>query len=176
MNLAEALANLVLLASALGTSVSGLVIQAVFHLGAATRAARASMEVSALGALDGPALAAWGLDRAQWGLLHKVSALAFALLLVRHITLRRAWYARLLRRENRSDHLQLLCLPVLMVLVALTGLAPWGLSMSGSLPHLRFLLVEMHDKLALPLILLLLLHVVQRVQRPFPRFPAQGRR
>lgn len=159
------LANVALLASGLATTISGLVIQVGFHLGAASQTMRQSIRTSAVGTLDMPMLTVSGLDKSQWALSHKICITVFSLLLIHHIIVRRSWYTRLLRQGSRSSHPQLLWLTILMLVVAVTGLAPWGLGLLGGSPHFRFILVEVHDKLALPLTILLILHVAQRVPR-----------
>ncbi|WP_244432594.1 hypothetical protein [Holophaga foetida] len=63
-----------------------------------------------------------------------------------------------------------------MLFVAITGLVPWGLTLLGGSPHLRFMLVEVHDKLALPLTILLILHIAQRVPRFISRAQRRGNR
>ncbi len=171
LNPVGTLANIALLVSGLATAISGLAIQVGFHLGAASRTVRASIHPS-----DLPALTVWGLDKPQWGLFHKVAITIFSLLLIQHVILRRSWYARLLRRGSPSGHPQLLWLTVLMLFVAITGLVPWGLTLLGGSPHLRFMLVEVHDKLALPLTILLILHIAQRVPRFISRAQRRGNR
>ncbi|MBI1751215.1 MAG: DUF4405 domain-containing protein [Acidobacteria bacterium] len=159
------LANLTLLASGLVTTISGLAIQVEFHLGAASRALRPSTLTSAVDTLEIPVHTVGGLNKFQWASVHKFSITVFSFLLIQHVITRRSWYRDLTRRGSHFSHPQLLWLTILMLLVAVTGLAPWGIAFFGGSPHIRFILIEVHDKLALPLTILLLLHVVQRISR-----------
>lgn len=170
------LANLGLLTSGLAAAISGLAIQLGFHVGAASHAVKPWMQTSAVGDLDLPAHTVGGLGRFQWAFVHKFSITILSLLLLQHILIHRSWYARLFRRGSRFGHPQLLWLTILMLLVAATGLVPWGLSLLGGSSHLRFILIEVHDKLALPLTILLLLHVVQRAWRFVPFVQLRGNR
>jgi len=47
-------------------------------------------------------------------------------------------------------------------LVAITGLVPWFIDLLNYNSILRLILIELHDKLALLLIIYLILHVIKR--------------
>jgi len=59
-------------------------------------------------------------------------------------------------------NLQVIILTVLFILVALTGLIPWFIDLSGTINGFRVGLIEIHDKLTLVLIIFLVLHFVKR--------------
>ena len=57
---------------------------------------------------------------------------------------------------------QVITLSLLFLMVAVTGLLPWSIDLSGGTTILRLLFIEIHDKLALVLVIYLVLHVIKR--------------
>jgi hypothetical protein len=104
-----------------------------------------------------------GLQKDAWLLLHKVFAVMSLAGVAIHCLLHRKWIAAAARRRLQrkpaasriSWYLLLVSIPT-----ALTGMASWLLTEAGG--HGRFMLVEIHDKLALVLAMLFILHFVTR--------------
>ena len=59
---------------------------------------------------------------------------------------------------------QVLVLSILFVLVAITGLTPWGINLLKGDQSMRKILIEIHDKLAIILAVYLFLHVAGRIK------------
>ncbi|HEX3008207.1 MAG TPA: hypothetical protein VHO90_11405, partial [Bacteroidales bacterium] len=63
-----------------------------------------------------------------------------------------------------AKNLQPIILSVLFIIVALTGLIPWIVTLWGNHNHSRLFLIEIHDKLAIVLTVYLVLHVAKRLK------------
>ncbi|MCX8055970.1 MAG: hypothetical protein N3A67_09940, partial [Ignavibacteria bacterium] len=58
----------------------------------------------------------------------------------------------------------------LFVLVAITGLTPWFIDLLKGNELLRKVFIEIHDKLAIILVVYLILHVIRRMKWFFTTF------
>jgi len=91
----------------------------------------------------------WGLHYSDWSATHKLVIFLFLLLMIYHIYDHWKWYKVVLNKHLSGKHKQVMTLSVLFLLVAITGLVPWMIDLSGSSNGLRILIIEIHDKLAL---------------------------
>lgn len=147
--------NLSLFATGAIASISGVVIQIVYHLGSSAQIARVNRDVL-------------GLNYIDWCVMHKASIVIFALLCIYHVYLHRKFYkAVLAKRSLRKKNRQVLLLSLIFIASALTGLTPWVLDLCGADCSLRKAFVEVHDKVSLLLVLFLVLHVTKRFKKIF---------
>jgi len=118
--------------------VSGLVLQLGFHIGGS-----GGQHEHAIG-ID-PLNTVWGIIYTDWSTIHKIVVVLFSLLMIFHI-------------KNK----QVKTLSILFLLVAITGFVPWLIDLSGSSGTLRLFFIEIHDKIALILVIYLILHIIKR--------------
>ena len=103
-----------------------------------------------------------GLNYHDWSTAHKFAIVCFSLLMIYHICVHWKWYKAVIRKNLMRKNSQVITLSVLFLMVAVTGLLPWSIDLSGGTTILRLLLIEIHDKLALVLVIYLVLHVIKR--------------
>ena len=106
----------------------------------------------------------WGLNYSGWSTTHKSVIFLFAFLMIYHIYDHWKWYKAVVSKHLIGKNKQVITLSILFLLVAITGLVPWIIDLSGSSNGMRILLIEIHDKLALILFIYLLLHVIGRIK------------
>lgn len=106
----------------------------------------------------------WGIAYNGWSALHKVSIVVFSLLMVYHVSQHLKWYKVVIQKRLMAKNQQVLVLSILFVLVAITGLTPWGINLLQGDQTTRKILIEIHDKLAIILAVYLLLHVAGRIK------------
>lgn len=97
-----------------------------------------------------------------WSDIHKFAAVSFSLLMVYHIYAHRKWYKVVISKQLFGKNRQVIMLSVLFLLVAGSGFLPWFIDLSGGINALRFIIIEIHDKIALLLIIFLVLHLIKR--------------
>lgn len=97
-----------------------------------------------------------------WSDIHKFAAVSFSLLMVYHIYAHREWYKVVISKQLLGKNKQVIILSVLFLLVASSGFLPWFIDLSGGIDALRFIVIEIHDKIALLLIIFLVLHLIKR--------------
>jgi hypothetical protein len=137
--------NLGLLVTGVPCLVTGFLIQFAYHMhhGLAGRATRM----------------VWGLGYPTWAFLHQLSSAFFVGLVVWHLILNRkplmAWFKR---REGAF-------LASLFTLATVTALAAWTAGKLCDSEPVEHALVEIHDKLAIPMSVLAILHVWRRRAR-----------
>lgn len=139
--------NSLLLVAGLMTAISGSVLQIGYHMG------RLSAEANV-----------WGASQGQWSDWHKVLASVFLILVGYHFWVHWKWYEVVLSRGLLRKNSRILILTLVMILVALTGLAPWLMDLMGADQLLRETMIEIHDKLAIILIIYLVLHLTRRAK------------
>ena len=97
------------------------------------------------------------------GRVHKYAIFFFSLFMLYHIYAHWKWYKAVIIRHLIGKNIQVTILSILFLLVALTGLIPWFIDLSGSTSLLRMLFIELHDKFALVLIIFIILHLVKKL-------------
>jgi hypothetical protein len=103
-----------------------------------------------------------GFTYHAWSTIHKVAIVLFSLFMIYHFYTHWRWYKTVIAKQLIRKNLQVIILTVLFIVVAFTGLIPWYIDLSGTKSELRFVLIEIHDKLTLVLIIFLVLHFVKR--------------
>ncbi len=147
-----------LLMTGTASVVSGFILQLGFHVG---RTARGHGQDPFL-ATTHHNTSLWGLTQPNWSTIHKVAIVLFLVLTTFHVIKHAMWYRKALSSKPVPQKRQTLVLSVVFVLVALTGLIPWWLDICGYSQEMRFILIELHDKLTLVLTAYLVLHILKR--------------
>lgn len=148
------LINNLLLVSGLLMGFSGLVLQLGFHMGGPDEQVR-QIDTSKI---------VCGLNYPAWSVIHKFVIVFFSLLMIYHTFIHWKWYKVVITKNLIGKNRQVFILSVLFLLVAVTGLVPWFIDLSGSTSNLRMLFIEIHDKLTLILIAFLILHIAKRAK------------
>jgi len=144
------LLNLGLLLSGCVTIFSGLLMQIQFHMGNHGHSA-----------INNQAL---GLNYNGWSYIHKISILILSLIMIFHISQHWKWYKIVMKKRLIAKNAQVLTLSIVFILVAITGLIPWFMTIMKGHGMLRKVLIEIHDKLAIILAIYLILHVFKRLK------------
>lgn len=139
-------ATLLLAGSILASS--GLLLQAIYHVGQ--------------GRSD-KHLRTFGMDYWAWSDLHVVAMAVVSLVMIIHVTLHWTWYATVIRRRLFARNRLVLTLTLVFVVVALTGYAPWLIRLTGGAELARRAVVEVHDKIALVLCVYLGIHTFRNL-------------
>jgi NAD-dependent dihydropyrimidine dehydrogenase PreA subunit len=164
------LINNLLLISGLLIIFSGLALQLGFHMGghgehqSGSRGMQfESMQYEQLRAIDTNKIV-FGLNYADWSSIHKFVIVCFSLLMIYHTYVHWKWYKGVITKHLLGKNIQVITLSVLFLLVAVTGLIPWFIDLSGSSSVLRMLFIEVHDKITLILIVYFVLHFIKRAK------------
>jgi NAD-dependent dihydropyrimidine dehydrogenase PreA subunit len=162
------LINNLLLISGLLMILSGLVLQMGFHFGAPDVHQAGVHEVQAqsvhyeqIRGIDTSKIVC-GLTYPGWSAIHKFAIVCLSSLMMYHIYAHWKWYKGVIAKRLIRKSIQVIILSVLFLLVAITGYIPWFVDLSGSTSILRMLFIEIHDKIALVLIIFLIVHIIQR--------------
>ncbi len=125
-------------------SLSGILLQVKYHAG------RLPKNVEAL-----------FFDYYSWSLFHKVFSVIFFMLVSCHIYLHKEWYLRHFITKTAKQRKSPIP-TILFFITALTGFIPWLLGYFNTSPNGYGLwrgLIEIHDKLGIVLIILMLIHL-----------------
>jgi ferredoxin len=160
--------NNLLLLSGIVMVYSGLILQIGFHMGESQGHQRDVREFSmqpiqyeqARGIDINKTVS--GLNYHDWSITHKFAIVIFALIMVYHIYAHWNWYKGVIKKHLIHKNNQVISLSILFLIVAITGFIPWFIDLSGSTNILRLIFIEIHDKLALILIVYLIVHVNKR--------------
>ena len=155
---------------------TGLIISlsALFAMGWLTVSGFVLLSFHARGLLEADRIGS--MDKSEWLNLHKIGALATAVLVGWHLLRHRVWIRRIpfksigFRSVNRSSSLLFHTWNV----TATTGLIPWLLPLAST--GIRFALVEIHDKLGIVLTVFLILHLVRKWPGLTRSLAARGKR
>jgi len=74
------------------------------------------------------------------------------------------WYKGVITKHLIHKNKQVIIFSILFLLVAITGLIPWFIDLSGSTSILRMLFIEIHDKITFVLIVYFVLHFIKRAK------------
>ena len=164
------LTNNLLLIFGLVTILSGLVLQMGFHFGGPDvhqvgvhEAQAQSMQYEQLRKIDTNKIVC-GFNYPDWSAIHKFAIVCLSLLMMYHLYAHWKWYKGVITKRLIHKNTQVIILSVLFLLVAITGYIPWFVDLSGSTSILRMLFIEIHDKIALVLIIFLFVHIIQRLK------------
>ncbi|WP_320019538.1 DUF4405 domain-containing protein [Labilibaculum manganireducens] len=142
--------NLGLLLLGLIMVFSGLLIQIKYHIGNH----------------DGIDIikSVWGLSHSEWLIIHKISVIIFSFFLVYHINLHWRWFKAVVKKNLIAKNRHVITLSILFLLVALTGFLPWLIKLTGGDESILNTFIEIHDKIALILLVYLALHISSRIR------------
>lgn len=162
------LINNLLLVSGLLMTFSGLVLQIGFHMGGsgnhqidAHEAQFRSIHYEQLRVIDTTKIVC-GFNYTDWSTIHKYVIVFFSLLMIYHTYVHWKWYKGVFTKHLIGKNRQVIILSALFLLVAVTGLVPWVIDLSGGKSTLRMLFIEIHDKITLILIVMFILHIYKR--------------
>jgi hypothetical protein len=141
------LVNLYLLLAGLATCFSGFLVQAHYHMG------RATSDV-------------WRVGHATWGMIHQLVSFAFLAGIAWHLSLHWRPLLAYCTRQRCWRRLGFSVTAVFLLSTA-TALAAFIAFMAFGHRTVEKVLVEIHDKVAIPLVVLLVLHTWQRRSRLF---------
>jgi len=162
------LVNNLLLLSGIFTAISGLVIQIGYHMGSEHGPVAYSADPHSSGIQQAriidPDEIVRGINYTSWSLTHKAAIVTLLLLVIYHTYVHWKWYKSVFAKHLLRKNRQVIVLSVLFLLVALTGLIPWFIHLSGNDNGVRLALIEIHDKVALLLVIFLSIHISGRVK------------
>jgi len=162
--------NNLLLVTGLIMIFSGMVLQIGFHMGGphghdfdAAAAQSQTTPYEQLRKIDTNKIVC-GFNYYTWTDIHKFIIVFFSLLMIYHTYVHWKWYKIVITRKLFTKNIQVIILSALFLAVAVTGLVPWFIDLSGGTSIFRLLFIEIHDKLTLILIVFLFLHFVKKVK------------
>jgi hypothetical protein len=137
--------------------LSGFLIQVTYHMGHGTWAGRP----------------VWGWSHPTWALFHQIASALLLAFATWHLYLNHKPLLAILTRNDTWRRQG----PILFVAFAAavtTALLAWAAAVASAHPFAERALVEIHDKVVIPMSLLLALHVWQRRSRLLSRPRAMG--
>lgn len=160
--------NNLLLVTGIVMILSGLILQLGFHIGGhggqsleELHTLLQSMQYEELRGIDMNKIVC-GLNYAKWSTTHKIGIIFFSLVMIYHLYAHLKWYKAVITKHLIRKNIQVITLTVLFLLVAISGLVPWFIDLTDNTNGLRLTFIEIHDKIALILVVYLVLHVMKR--------------
>lgn len=147
-NVLSLVTNVGLLLAGTAMAWSGLLLQAVYHVGR--------------GRLDRHARA-WELDYSAWSNVHVTAALCVSLLMIGHVSLHWKWYTTVIRRKLFAKNRLVVTLTLIFLAVTITGYTPWAIRLTGGSELARRAVIEVHDKIAILLCVYLGIHTFRNL-------------
>jgi ferredoxin len=142
--------NIGLIFFAIAMSLSGFVIQLKYHMG----------HNSGLESNN----SVLGIGYYNWTNIHKTSIIIFSILMTFHFFIHWKWYTTIINKKLASRNKLQIILSIIFILVAITGYIPWIINLSGGSDIARKSFIEIHDKIAILLFVLLTLHLTTRLK------------
>jgi ferredoxin len=142
--------NIGLFIFAIAMSFSGFVIQFKYHMGH-----NSGLES------DNSVL---GIGYYNWTNIHKTSIIIISILMTYHFFMHWKWYKTIIIKKLSSRNKLQIILSVVFILVAITGYIPWIINLSGGSDISRKFFIEIHDKIAILLFLLLTIHMTNKLK------------
>lgn len=139
--------NIILLITGLLAAISGLTMQLGFHMHGVH-----GNEINTV----------LGFAFNEWSVIHKVSIVIMTLTTVYHFIIHWKWYKGVIKKHLINKNKVSIYITVVFILVAITGLVPWFLTLFDGMGHARMGLIEIHDKLTFLLIALMLFHIIKK--------------
>ena len=155
-NINQFIINFCLLIFGIATVFSGMLIQVNYHMGN-----HGNIVINDF---------VFGINYPGWSVIHKISIVILSLLIICHVYLHWKWYKVVITKKLISKNQQVLILSLLFVVVAITGLIPWLIDSLNGDEMQRKVFIEIHDKLALFLLIYLVLHITKRLRWFFTTF------
>ena len=144
------ISNLGLLFSASVMAFSGLLIQFNYHMGN-----HEGIVISST---------VFGINYFGWSGIHKISIIFFSIFMIFHIIIHWKWYKIIVKKNLFAKNRQVITLSIVFILVAITGYIPWFIKLIGGDTMIHKIFIEIHDKLALILLVYLILHIRKRLK------------
>jgi hypothetical protein len=106
-----------------------------------------------------------GMDYTTWNALHVISSLLGLVLISTHIYQHRKWYMYILKSRKIPKQKPTFIISIIFFLMVLTGLTPLTFRLIDPVKFagLRFMFIEVHDKLGILLSILLTGHILRRL-------------
>lgn len=98
----------------------------------------------------------------QWTFIHKWSALLFTSIVAAHVALHLKWYNAVLEKQLFRKNRVTLILTTFMFAASLSGFVPWTLSLFPFHSEFRHTLVEIHDKIGVIFMVVMIGHIIKR--------------
>ena len=105
---------------------------------------------------------AFCLNYYGWSSIHKISAVIVTALMLVHFVTHWKCYKTIIKKKLFAKNRQVIILTLIFIIVAITGYIPWLIKATGRIGITGKIILEIHDKLALVLLIYLILHVVKR--------------
>jgi polyferredoxin len=99
-----------------------------------------------------------------WSNIHKISIIGISILMTYHFLKHWKWYKMIINKKLVAKNSLQLILSIVFLLVAITGFIPWIIDLSNGSEYLRTSFIEMHDKIALLLFVLLMIHFTKKLK------------
>jgi ferredoxin len=142
--------NLGLLIFGLAMSISGFVIQLKYHMGHNPELESGNSSL--------------GIGYDNWTNIHKTSIIIISILMIYHFFMHWKWYKTIIINKLVSKNKLQMILSIVFILVAITGYIPWIINLSGGSDISSKFLIEIHDKIAILLFVLLTIHTTNRLK------------
>lgn len=148
--------NLGLFIFGIASAFSGMLIQVMYHMGNHSNIAINDF--------------VFGVNYYGWSVMHKISIVVLSLLMIYHIYQHWKWYKAVITKRLFAKNQQVLIFSLLFVLVAITGLTPWFIDLLKGNEIRQKAFIEIHDKIAIILLIYLVLHIIKRLKWYFTTF------
>jgi hypothetical protein len=142
--------NSALLCSGFVMAFSGLLIQINYHMGNH-------------GAIDINHMT-FGINYWAWSEIHKIVIIIVSIFMIFHMIRHWKWYKIVIKKSLFSKNKLVILLSIVFIITAISGYIPWLISLTGGEEESRKMFIEFHDKIALFLFVLLVLHVSKRLK------------
>jgi len=143
--------NLGLLLICSAMALSGLVIQLNYHMGHH-------------GTIDKTGLV-FGMSYIGWYYSHLVSIVMVSFFAVIHFILHWRWYKAIVRKRLFAENNLVIILTIVFIVAATTGYIPLFIRLSSGTEVIRKAFIEIHDKIALVLLVYIIIHVSKTLRR-----------
>lgn len=111
-----------------------------------------------------PGKTIWGVDYKKWTTTHKTAIVSFSLVMIYHFVIHWKWYKGVFTKHLIGKNKSVIVLSVFFIMVAFTGITAWFIDLLDNKSTMRMDFMEIHDKLALVLIIFLVSHVIKRAR------------
>ena len=148
--------NLGLFVFGIASAFSGMLIQVMYHMGNHGNIVKNDV--------------ALGINYYGWSSVHKFSIGFLLIFMTYHVYQHWKWYKVVFVKRLFAKNQQVLIFSLLFVLVAITGLTPWVISLFKGDEIQRKAFIEIHDKFAIILTIYLILHIIKRLKWFFITF------
>jgi hypothetical protein len=148
------------------TITSGLVLQIEFHMGSHPDNNKAYIPPVSYEQIQGIDLnkTVWVFNYSCWSAIHKVAIVFFSLFMINHIYNHWKWYKEVISKRLIGKNKQVIIFSGFFMLVVITGPGSWLIDLICYNGVMRFIFIEIHDKLTLIFIIYLVLHILKKIK------------